>query len=134
MGAWGMGIFDDDTSCDIMEDAIEVKASIESMIFTAIDSSKEDYIEYTECHEIIVAGAMASALINRTVYEGIENISSWLSSQNKELVYPHKSALVIALQKVIGEGAELNELCAENEKDYPVWRKNIESIISGLNS
>lgn len=134
MGAWGMGVFDDDTSCEIMEDAIDEGISIENLIDKALASSKEDYIEYTECHEIIVAGAMANSLINEVNYEGVDDLSAWLKNQNKEKVTPHKANLVIALNKVLAENSELNELWLENKDDYPTWRGNIESIVSGLNS
>ena len=134
MGAWGMGVFDDDTSCEIMEDAIDEGTSIEALIRKALSSSKADYIEYTECHEIIVAAAMTNALVNGVVYEGVDDLSTWLAKQNKEQAAPHKANLALALKKVLAEGSELNELWSENEDDYPTWRGSIESIISGINS
>lgn len=134
MGAWGMGVFDDDTSCEIIEDAIDEGTSIDVLISKALESSSSDYIEYTECHEIIVAGAMANALVNGAVYEGVEDLSSWLESQNKEMATPHKNNLVSALNRVLEENSELNELWSENEDDYPTWKGNIESIIRDLNS
>jgi len=134
MGAWGMGVFDDDTSCEIMENAIDEGTSIEAIIGKALSASNSEYIEYTECHEIIVAGAMSNALLNEVVYEGVDNLNPWLASQSKEQAAPHKTNLVVALKKVLSEGSELKELWSENEDDYPTWRSNIESIIAGLNS
>ncbi len=135
MGAWGMGVFDDDTSCEIMEDAIDEGASIEALINKALASSTSEYIEYTECHEIIVAAAMSNALIHGVVYEGVDDLSDWLAIQNKEQVAPHTENLVLAVKKVLAtKGSELNELWSENEDDYPEWRGNIESIVSGLSS
>ena len=134
MGAWGMGVFDDDTSCEIMEDAIDEGTSIEALIGKALGASNSEYIEYTECHEIIVAGAMTNALLNEVAYEGVDDLNPWLASQNKDQATPHKANLVVALKKVLSEGSELNELWSENEDDYPTWRGNIESIISDLNS
>lgn len=134
MGAWGMGVFDDDTSCDIIEDAIDEGTSIEALIGKALGASNSEYIEYTECHEIIVAGAMTNALLNEIVYPGVDGLDSWLASQNEDQASQHKANLVVALKKVLSEGSELNELWSENEDDYPTWRGNIESIISGLNS
>lgn len=134
MGAWGMGVFDDDTSCEIMEDAIDEGTSIEALIGKALGASNSEYIEYTECHEIIVAGAMTNALLNEVVYKGVDDLGSWLASQNKVQAAPHKANLVAALKKVLSESSELNELWSENEDDYPIWRGNIESIINGLNS
>jgi len=134
MGAWGMGVFEDDTSCEIIEDVIDEGAPAEELIIRALESSKAEYLEYLECHEIIVAGAMTHALLNGAVYEGVDDLSSWLEAQDKEQAAPHKSGLVIALGKVLSEASELNELWLENEDDYPAWKANIESIIGGLNS
>lgn len=134
MGAWGMGVFDDDTSCEIIEDAIDAGSNVAQLIEQALSSSENDYIEYTECHEIIVAAAMANALINKAEYEGIEDLDKWLAKQDVESVVPFKSKLASALSLVLSEASELNELWAENEDDYPTWKGNIESIISDLNS
>lgn len=134
MGAWGMGVFDDDTSCEVIEDAMDESVPISDLVKKALSSSEEEYIEYTECHEIIVAAAMANALINKVTYEGIDNLDNWLSKQAVENVIPLKEKLANALSRVLGESSELNELWAENEDDYPVWKVNLEAIILGLNS
>ncbi|MBM96845.1 MAG: hypothetical protein CMI09_13495 [Oceanospirillaceae bacterium] len=134
MGAWGMGVFDDDTSCEIMEDAIDEGTSINALICKALAASDSEYIEYTECHDIIVAGAMMNALLNGVVYEGVEDLDPWLVNQNKDQAALHTANLVLALKKVLSEGSELNELWSENEDDYPTWRGNIEAIISDLDS
>jgi len=134
MGAWGMGVFDDDTSCEVIEDAMDESVPVSDLVKKALSSSEEEYIEYTECHEIIVAAAMANALINKVTYEGIDNLDNWLSKQAVESVVPFKEKLAGALSRVLGESSELNELWAENEDDYPKWKGNLEAIILGLNS
>ncbi|WP_185234339.1 DUF4259 domain-containing protein [Teredinibacter franksiae] len=134
MGAWGIGVFDDDTSCEVIEDAIDDGTSIEGIIKKALSSAESDYIEYTECHEIIVASAMVNSLINGVSYEGVDDLDNWLIKQDKAAVIPFKSKLASALLLVIGDTSELNELWAENEDDYPTWKGNISAIISGLNS
>lgn len=134
MGAWGMGVFDDDTSCEIIEDAMEDGSTVAQLIEQALSSSENEYIEYTECHEIIVAAAMANALINKVEYDGIDDLDKWLAKQDAESVIPFQAKLVSALSLVLGEASELNELWSENEDDYPAWKGNIESIASGLNS
>ncbi len=44
-----------------------------------------------------------------------------------------KEKAVIALEKLLGEDSELNELWRENEEDYPFWRQGIEQLIERLN-
>ena len=134
MGAWGMGVFDDDTSCEVIEDAMDENILVSDLVKKALSSSEEEYIEYTECHEIIVAAAMTNALINKVTYEGIDNLENWLSKQAVESVVPFKEKLANALSRVLGDSSELNELWAENEDDYPEWKGNLEAIIIGLNS
>lgn len=134
MGAWGMGVFDDDTSCEVIEDAMDESVPVSELVKKALSSSQEEYIEYTECHEIIVAAAMANALINKVTYDGVENLDNWLSKQTVESIIPFKEKLANALSRVFSESSELNELWAENEDDYPVWKGNLESIVLGLNS
>ena len=134
MGAWGMGVFDDDTSCEVIEDAMDENVPVSDLVKKALSSSEEEYIEYTECHEIIVAAAMTNALINKVTYEGIDNLDNWLSKQAAESVVPFKGKLANALSRVLGESSELNELWAENEDDYPKWKGNLEAIVLGLNS
>ncbi|MGF1740907.1 DUF4259 domain-containing protein [Vibrio profundum] len=64
MGAWGVDIFDDDTACEIIEEAIEEKNTLEHLVTVALSVAKSEYLEYTECHQIIVASALANSLIN----------------------------------------------------------------------
>jgi hypothetical protein len=134
MGAWGMGVFDDDTSCEVIEDAMDDGTSVSELVKKALASSENDYIEYAECHEIIVAAAMVNSLINRVTYYGIDDLDKWLSKQNVESILPFKGKLAAALSRVLGESSELNELWAENKDDYPIWKGNLEAIIRGLNS
>ena len=44
-----------------------------------------------------------------------------------------RSNAVLALNKVLDDKSELNELWAENEEDYPSWRQGIEKLIQRLN-
>ncbi|SIS74393.1 DUF4259 domain-containing protein [Neptunomonas antarctica] len=134
MGAWGIGVFDDDTSCEVIEDAMDEGLSISELVDQAISSSECKYLEYTECHEIIVAAAMVNSLINKVSYDGIDGLDKWLSKQHLDTVVPFKGKLAAALSRVLGESSELNELWAGNEDDYPTWKANLEAIIHDLSS
>ncbi len=133
MGAWGMGVYDDDTSCDLLDDALEEKA--ESFISRAIEHKSLDYIEYEECHEIIVSGALIDAICNGTKYDTeSENYQKWLSVQNKEALNKYRPDIILGLNRVLSSDSELNELWEENEDDYPEWKANIESIIRAISA
>lgn len=134
MGAWGMGIFDDDTSCDIIEDAIENGATIETLVEKAVSIDGSAYIEYEDCHQIIVSAAMVDSLLNDVNHSNSEEARDWLSRQNADSIIVYKQKLVGLLEKVIGQDSELNELWEENEEDYPEWKGNIQSVITSLSS
>ena len=132
MGAWGMGVFDDDSSCDVIETCIDEDQSIELLINQALSTLNSDCIEYTECHEVIVACAMHNALVNGESYKEIDDLDEWLAKQRVDTAVPHKRNLITALQQVLTDKSELNELWEENKEDYSTWRNNIEELISAL--
>jgi len=134
MGAWGMGIFDDDTSCDLVDEAME-SDDAKSFVGRAINHKDSDYLEYEECQEVLVSGAILDAMLNGAKYgEDVEGFDDWILIQNSEFIPLVKSDILSGLQKVISEKSELNELWQENEKDYPAWRGNIDEIVGRLSS
>jgi hypothetical protein len=131
MGAWGMGVFEDDTSCDLIVDAMETDAT--SFIRKAITYKDSEYLEYEECHEIIVAGVVMDSLLNGTQYaHGTEEFDEWLSNQNSEKLAAMKTGLHTCLLRVLSENSELNELWEENKDDYQTWKSNIVSIANNI--
>ncbi|MCE2596381.1 DUF4259 domain-containing protein [Motilimonas cestriensis] len=133
MGAWGMGIFDDDTSCDLIDEAME--GSAESLIKGACAHKDSDYLEYEECHEVLVSGAVLDSILNGTKYgDAVEGFDEWISKQPKSLIDSFKSQILEAMNLIVSEKSELNELWQENEDDYPAWKSNVNKIIAGLSS
>ena len=131
MGAWGIGVFDDDSSCDLIFDVIETDA--ESFIVKTMEHKGSEYLEYEECHEVIVAGAIMDMLLNKTVFaHQNEEFDEWLSKQNMANLHTYKNDLVECLNLVLSDKSELNELWEENEEDYPKWKSNITSIINNI--
>ena len=131
MGAWGMDVFEDDTSCDLLYDAMETDAK--SFIAKAITHRDSEYLEYDDCHEVIVSGVILDAIINKNSYKHeTDGFDDWLAAQKVESIQEYKDDVLSSLKSVLSDKSELNELWAENEEDYPVWKKNIESIISKL--
>ena len=133
MGAWGMGIFDDDTSCDIIDEVMEGDVN---ELFEKVSEYKEsEYLEYEECHEVLVSGAILDAKLNGTKYQdAVDGFDSWVSSQDINIPNSLQENIVASLKLVLSENSEINELWEENEDDYPTWKGNVESIITGLSS
>ncbi|ONG41054.1 hypothetical protein BKE30_06415 [Alkanindiges hydrocarboniclasticus] len=132
MGAWGTGIFEDDTALDAMEEAMDstVQDFLQQVLMTADD---EEYLEYDRAHQIIIAGVILDYLLNGTVYEqNDETFAQWLDQQSRDSVDQFKPAVLAGLKVVLSDQSELNELWQENSMEYPNWRANVEGMIARL--
>ena len=134
MGAWGPGIFDDDTAYDfvgILQDSEDPAQDFKTFFETAIEA---DYLEYDDAHAVTVSAAYMDMILNHTRYESEdeEGISEFRNT-HKNLAVSHLKPLAVkALQKVVSESSELNELWSENEELYPTWKKNIKDLMTRL--
>ena len=133
MGAWDTGIFDDDTACDVLL-SLSLADPIEQIEEWNAAVQDADYLEYTDCHCMLVSGAVIDAALNGTAYrcddEGtLAMVVSAVKAQDPTSL---KATAVLNLERVLGEGSELRELWEENTELYPVWRQNIEAIIARL--
>ncbi|WP_026472193.1 DUF4259 domain-containing protein [Alkanindiges illinoisensis] len=132
MGAWGTGIFEDDTALDAMEEAIDSTAVdfLQQVILTEDD---EEYLEYDRAHQIIIAGVILDYLLNGTVYDhNDEAFEQWLEQQSRNDLNQFKTAVLAGLKIVLSNQSELNELWQENNVEYPNWRANVEAMIARL--
>lgn len=131
MGAWGTGVFEDDSACDLLYDAMETDA--QTFIAKAIGHKGSDYLDYEECQEVIVSGAILDSVLNGAKYEHVtEGYDEWLRQQNKEELEKFRADIVAGLKVVLSDKSELNELWSENEEDYLVWRAGVEKIVGGI--
>ncbi|QDW19889.1 DUF4259 domain-containing protein [Flavobacterium sp. KBS0721] len=137
MGAWDYGIFDDDTAYDFFDEIREdARTFFNSSFEKAINS---DYLDYEDCHAVTVSAAYIDNFLNGTKFrndnedEEDETNVNLFNSLNKELILNDlKTSAVRALEKVISDNSELNELWSDNEELYPKWKQNIEDLIKRL--
>jgi hypothetical protein len=130
MGAWGTDIFQDDSSCDCLYEAMETNAK--TFIAKAI-SYGENYLDYDECQEIIVSGVIIDSIINNKKYTTpIDTFGEWLSKQDKNTLLSLREKVISKLKRVISENSEIHDLWLENEDAYPIWKSNITAIIESL--
>ena len=131
MGAWGMGVFENDSACDLLYEAMETDA--ETFIGRAVRHKDREYLEYEECHEVIVSGAILDSVLNGTEHKNFtEGYDEWLGQQNKSSIEHFRADIVAGLKVVLSDKSELNEVWSENEEDYSVWKSNVERIIEGI--
>lgn len=135
MGAWGHGIFDDDTAYDYInevDNSDKPKEIFKTAFETAINT---DYLEYDDCHAVTVSASYIDTILNGTkprVDADDENFYPFIENNKNLDVADLKSEAIKALEKVISDNSELNELWAENEELYPKWKGNIEELIKRL--
>ena len=131
MGAWGSGVYEDDSSCDLLWEAME--SNVKSFVSGATAYKDAAYLEYEDCHRVIVAGSILDSLLNATDYQhGTDGYDEWLSRQERTGLSALKADIIVGLKIVISDKSELNELWQENEEEYLSWQKNILDIISNL--
>jgi len=134
MGAWGPGIFEDDAACDFMyevEESDDPKALFRTSFESAITA---DYLEYDETHAVTVSAAYIDHILHGTPYdmEGDVQYDNFMAKHRSLPLADLKPMAVQALQRILGQDSEMNELWSENEEEYPVWRKTIEDLITRL--
>lgn len=132
MGAWGHGIFEDDTALDVLDIVVnydDPKKFFGSILDHALHT---EYLEYTNCQEVLVTSALMDNLLNHTSYGETEEANTYYQRHPHLDVSDLKPKAIRALQKVTSDASELNELWAENEELYPQWRQNISDLIDRL--
>jgi hypothetical protein len=137
MGTWGHGHFEDDTAFDFMAE-VEESDDPKKIFNDAFDFAiSVDYLEFSEANAVIVSAAYVDGQINGTKFsspadEDPLEVDSF-PNRHPDLDFTDlKEKSVLALQKVLNDNSELNELWAENEELYPVWRLGIEQVIERL--
>lgn len=137
MGDWGYGYFEGDKAFDFMadiEDADDPKRLIAGAFDTVI---KIDYIESDEGAAVIVAATYVDSQLHGTKYSEVDrdvplDVDTFPDRHPDISFSDLQHGAIQALQRVIGHSSELNELWAENEEGYPVWRQGIEQLIERL--
>ena len=138
MGTWGTGFFDDDGALDFMadiEESRDPKRVIEKAFDTAI---KSDYIESHEGIAVIVSAAYVDRQLSGTRFSTpnqnvVLPIDSFPNRNPGQNFSDLKIKAAAALAKILEENSEINELWAENDDEYPIWRSGVQQLIDRLN-
>ena len=133
MGAWGVGLFDDDSALDFLGELTEAKDPLNLMRRSFESAAASEYLEYDPAQSVLVSAAAMDTLLYGTQHaDDLEGLESWVQ-RNKILdVAPMKPLAVTAIRRILSDGSELRELWAENAKDYPTWRGGLESLAARL--
>ena len=145
MGAWGYGVFDDDSSYDVMAE-LETSNNICEYLEKAFDSALSvDYVGFDEGISVLVCAAVMDSILNNMVHrfdgfnsqsksevEGNEQYMNWIRMIMPVDCEYLKQKATSALTKTMSDSSELSELWAENTKLYPKWKNNVIEIIERL--
>ncbi len=130
MGAWGVGIFDDDTSCDFIDKAMDTGAV--ALIEEAMEVDMDRYIDFEDAHKIIVSAALIDTVVNATDHQyPSENFALWLKDQPHAEIAGFKDDIALRLHSVLAD-SELSELWQDEEDKFPQWKAIIARLIQSL--
>lgn len=144
MGAWGIGIFDNDDACDwidelIEEDDIDFICSTFKKIGSGIDDTllsrmleekKELYIEEPEGSAILAAAEIVAALNGKAGKDIPEEAIAWIE-ENMENSTQELLSLAKTAVKSVRENSELRELWEESD-DMEGWLAEVEDLENRL--
>jgi Domain of unknown function (DUF4259) len=134
MGAWGHGIFENDTACDFGA-AVSDGGGI-SLVEQALDrvlASGENYLEVSDAEEGLAAVEIVARLKgspgDETAYT--ESIDTWIKD-----VRPSASAALVekakrAIARVLSEPSELVEVWMESD-EFDAWKQAVEALRARL--
>ena len=147
MGAWSYGVFDDDSSYDVMAE-LETSNNICEYLEKSFNNALSiDYVGFDEGISVLVCAAVMDSILNNTVYrfdgfnsqsksevEGDEQYMNWIYSIEPINCEHLKQGAIAALTKTMSDNSELTELWAQNTELYPKWKNNVKEIIGRLHA
>ena len=136
MGAWGTGLFDNDTACDWAYKLEKVNNL--SVIESALDEVLNVGDEYLDSHEAQEALAAAEVIARLKGNPGIgcgytEAVDKWVE---KNRLTPPEALIekaLKAIERALYKPSELLELWSESE-EFTVWEKSIKDLSKRLSA
>ncbi|HBL47335.1 DUF4259 domain-containing protein [Gimesia sp.] len=134
MGAWGYRTFEDDSTCDWAEDLYDAEKAVPFLRESLTPEAADGYLEYDDCCSILGAAETVYALLFEVRDNPPEKFQEWVQNHRGLDVTDLKPVCVLALNRVLSENSELNELWSENSTEYPEWKGNVEHMIHAFNA
>lgn len=134
MGAWGTGVFDNDTACDWAfslegsNDLSVVEATLEKVLATG-----SEYLEAPDSEEGLAAVEVVARLQGNFGEKNsyTEPVDSWVD-KNKIKVPPELATKALAtIERILSEPSEIVELWKESG-EFDAWKSNIENLKSRI--
>jgi hypothetical protein len=134
MGAWGTGIFDNDTACDWAYDLKET--SDLSLIESALDKVLKAGAEYLNASDAEKALAAAETVARLKGNWGIrdsytEKMDEWVETTRLTPPQALVEKALRGVERALSGPSELLELWSEGE-DFTVWEESVKDLIRRL--
>ena len=128
MGAWGYKPFDNDDACDWLGDLQE--GDDLTLLVETFAAADTDYLEAPEASCILAAAEVLLALLGRG-RELPEDAQEWVVSHTELNAALLKPAALTALEMLLGENCELDELWSESD-EHALWRADVQEMMDRL--
>lgn len=125
MAAWGTKTFEEDTANDWIQELIDSDDAREFLIDSiSIDSG---FLEADQASAILATGETLIALLDEPRSSVPSELVDWAGDNECDDVSDLPEITLPAIDKVLTEDSELNNIWAESE-DYEEWKENVEGM------
>lgn len=133
MGAWGIGIFDNDSALDWIDEIVSSEGAFHVFVDLMNEAVSTDYLDIDDASGILVFCAIIDYVSNGTpLVNPPDDIIEWVKiNKQVKIQQPFKNLAIQGLEIVMSEKSELKELWAESE-DYDTWKSQIQQMILRL--
>lgn len=137
MGAWGVGIFEDDTALDWIEEEYSAAGveAVRSALQDVIDLDSGDYIEADMGNAARAAAEIVALAFDAGAEDAGSDMAETLAEHAEQVAeYDDLPALaLVALARITGEGSELQELWAEaGGETTAAWDNAMADLVARL--
>lgn len=129
MGAWGIKTFENDDACDWIYEL--EKTSDLALLESTLETSRDKYLEGPDGCAILAAVEVILALQGNSREDLPEDAAKWVSAHQSLHAAALNTAAVAALDKVVSNDSELNELWQETD-DYQNWKNDVLDIKTAI--
>lgn len=129
MGAWGYKTFEDDTSLDLLDEWMESDSPLEDIRKAIEQALGDDEFDYQSGQVAASTAAIIEFALSPSTApdledeaEGNERLSDWLLTLDPVELTDLIRPTLEAMDRLMSDNSELNELWSENEEEYFNWR------------
>ena len=130
MGAWGPGLFEDDTALDFV---LELKQQSDAgLLLRSVTEAANSptSVDYEGGTRALAAAEVIAALGKRPAKDLPDEVSEWLSNRGIHFS-THLGATAIAAVEKVQTASEISELWAESPESA-LWRENVADLLARL--